>query len=124
MTVYQYQYYCNYIRTIMRLLAFSLLCNTVNCIPWYQGSALCRYHQWKDLQHLFPNPNALVAISKGMRAVKLCSNIILQFFTWDNGQHRLTCTQCLLQTYFGQISPQKVWGCNFNMFTKSQIPLR
>jgi len=28
-----------------------------------------------------PNPSALVAISKGMRAVKLCSNKILQFLT-------------------------------------------
>jgi len=27
------------------------------------------------------NPNALVAISKGMRPVKLCSNKILQFLT-------------------------------------------
>jgi len=31
--------------------------------------------------HLLPNPNALVAVSKGMRAVKLCTNEIL----------RLTC---------------------------------
>jgi len=29
--------------------------------------------------HLLPNPNVLVAISKGMRAVKLCTKKILQF---------------------------------------------
>ena len=31
------------------------------------------------LRTLMPNPYALVAISKGMWAVKLCSNKILQF---------------------------------------------
>jgi len=34
-----------------------------------------------------PNPNALVAVSKGMQAVKLCTNIILQFLT-------ALCLQC------------------------------
>jgi len=33
----------------------------------------------------------LVAVSKGMRAVKLCTNIILQFLTRAAGQCRLTC---------------------------------
>ena len=37
------------------------------------------------LTALFPNPNALVAISKGMRQVKLCSNKILQFFKPRSG---------------------------------------
>jgi len=32
-----------------------------------------------------PNPNALVAVSKGMRAVKLCSNKILQFLNGAAG---------------------------------------
>jgi len=32
-----------------------------------------------------PNPNALVAISNGMRAVKLCNNKILQFLTGGAG---------------------------------------
>jgi len=33
------------------------------------------------LSRLLPNPNVLFAISKGMRAVKLCTNKILQFLT-------------------------------------------
>jgi len=36
------------------------------------------------LTHL-PNPNALVAVSNGMRAVKLCTNSILQFLTGGAG---------------------------------------
>jgi len=32
-----------------------------------------------ELQHLLPNPNALVAASKGMWAVKLCTKKKLQF---------------------------------------------
>ena len=35
----------------------------------------------KGFRRLFPNPNALVAVGKGMRAVKLCNNKILQFLT-------------------------------------------
>jgi len=35
----------------------------------------------KGFQRLFPNPNVLVAVGKGMRAVKLCNNKILQFLT-------------------------------------------
>jgi len=35
----------------------------------------------KKLQRLLPNPNALVVVSKGMWAVKLCTNKILQFLT-------------------------------------------
>jgi len=31
---------------------------------------------------LLRNPNALVAVSKGMRAVKLCTNKILQVLNW------------------------------------------
>jgi len=34
-----------------------------------------------ELQRFLPNPNALVAVSKGMRAVKLCTNKLLQFLT-------------------------------------------
>jgi len=39
----------------------------------------CRLHCWEELQHLLPNPSVLVAVSKGVQAVKLCSNKILQF---------------------------------------------
>jgi len=44
-----------------------------------------------ELQRLLPNPNALVAVSKGMWAVKLCTNKIVQFLTRGAGKHRLTC---------------------------------
>jgi len=37
------------------------------------------------VQLMLPSPNKLAAISKGMRAVKLCSNKILQFLTVDAG---------------------------------------
>ena len=35
------------------------------------------------LEHLLPNPNALVAISKDMRTVNIYSKKILQFLTVD-----------------------------------------
>jgi len=37
--------------------------------------------QVTPMRSLLPNPNVLVAISKGMRALKLCSNKIFQFLT-------------------------------------------
>ena len=36
-------------------------------VVWRQ----CRKHCWRELQRLLPNPNVLVAISKGMWAIKL-----------------------------------------------------
>jgi len=51
----------------------------------------CRWHCWGTLQRLFPNQNALVAVIKGMRAIKLCANKILQFLSGGAGLHRLTC---------------------------------
>ena len=39
----------------------------------------------EELQHLLHNPNALVAVSKGMQAVKLCTHKILQFLTGGAG---------------------------------------
>jgi len=38
-----------------------------------------------EIQHLLDNPNALVTISKGMQAVKLCTNNILQLLTGGTG---------------------------------------
>ena len=38
----------------------------------------CRWHCWGELQRLLSNLNALVAVSKGMRPVKLCTHKILQ----------------------------------------------
>ena len=43
-----------------------------------------------EFQRLLPNPNALVAVSKGMRAAKLRTNKILQFFAGDTAQRRLS----------------------------------
>ena len=40
---------------------------------------------WGELQRLLPNLNALVAASKGIRAVKLCIDKILQFLTGGAG---------------------------------------
>ena len=42
-----------------------------------------------------PNPNALVAVSKGMWAVKLCTNKIFQFITGGAGYHKLTCIMAI-----------------------------
>ena len=42
----------------------------------------CRRYCYGELQRLIPDPNALVAVSKGMRAVKLCTNKILQVLNW------------------------------------------
>jgi len=42
-------------------------------------------HHSRELEHLLPEPNALVDISKGMCAVKLCSNEILQFLSGGAG---------------------------------------
>jgi len=41
--------------------------------------------QLKRTQASLPNLNALVAVSKGMRAVKLCTNKILHFLTGGAG---------------------------------------
>jgi len=54
---------------------------------WKQGQ--CGFHNnltitnWR--RHLLPNPNVLVAVSKGMWAIKFCCNKILQFLTGDAG---------------------------------------
>ena len=37
------------------------------------------------------HPNVPVAITKGVQAVKLCTNKILQFLTGGAGKRRLTC---------------------------------
>ena len=57
-----------------------------------QGRRHCR----GELQRLLPNPNALVAVSKGMRAVKLCTNKIRQFLTGGAGWRRLTCIMTVI----------------------------
>jgi len=41
--------------------------------------------RYGELDRLHPNPNVLVAASKGLLAVKLCTNKILQFLTGGAG---------------------------------------
>jgi len=43
------------------------------------------YHCQGELQHLRLNSDALVAVSKGMQAVKLCTNKIIHFLTGGAG---------------------------------------
>jgi len=40
-----------------------------------------RQHYGGELQHLLPDPNAMANVRKGMWAVELSSNNILQFLT-------------------------------------------
>jgi len=42
----------------------------------------CRRYCCGELQRLIPDPKALVAVSKGMRTVNLCTNKILQVLNW------------------------------------------
>jgi len=44
-----------------------------------------------------PNPYALDAVSKGLQAVKLCCNKILQFISVGVGHHRFTCIMSVNQ---------------------------
>ena len=55
-----------------------------------QCSILYSRDFWGKLQRLLPNPNALVAVSKGMQAAELCTNKILQFLTGGACKLRLT----------------------------------
>jgi len=50
------------------------------CMQTVQATTL-----WRT-KHLLHNSNGLVAISKSMQAVNLCSNKILQFLTINAGQ--------------------------------------
>jgi len=73
-------------------VAFSALIqrtiNNTNYVNWANtvknstaSTALNEVVTKNTLYHLLPNPHALVDISKGMQAVKLRSNKILQFLT-------------------------------------------
>ena len=57
-----------------------------NCHTTFNLPLLLTYARYRDSVHiaverLLANLNALVAVSKGMQAVKLCTNSILQFLT-------------------------------------------
>ena len=54
-------------------------------LKWYGDSVDNIVECRGELQHLLPNPNVLVAVSKGTRAVKLCTNKILRFLTGGAG---------------------------------------
>jgi len=47
----------------------------------------CRQHRWGQLQCLLRNPNALAVVSKGMQAVKRCTNKILQLLVAHQDEH-------------------------------------
>jgi len=53
---------------------------------WRYSDAAGNRTEEKFCRHLLPNPSATVAVSKGMWAVKRCSNKIRQFSTgvWAN----------------------------------------
>jgi len=53
-------------------------------VRWYTNGASNTVEE-NSSSSVFPNLNVLVAVSKGMRAVKLCSNKILQFLTGGAG---------------------------------------
>ena len=63
-------------------------CVLLLLLVWRQ----CRWHYW-ELQYLLPNPNVLVADTKCMRAVNLCTNKILQFLT---GGFSLQCCYTII----------------------------
>jgi len=73
----------NWILCSSRIICCHLLFLFWRC--WITVRRQCRWHCRGELQHLLPNPNALVAVSKGIRAVKLCTNKILQFLTLGAG---------------------------------------
>jgi len=57
----------------------------VYCTTKYGDSEDNTVDENSGLRRLLFNPNALVAVSKGLRAVKLCTNKILQFLTGGAG---------------------------------------
>ena len=56
-----------------------LLCVSVSVYILRHGDSVDTTVEENSGQHLLPNPYALVPVSKGMRAVKLCTHNILQF---------------------------------------------
>ena len=63
---------------------------------------------WEKLQRLLLNPNALVAVSRGMRAVKLCTKKILQFLTLTllvgHQEEHLACENWGMRCWCGYLS--------------------
>ena len=57
------------------------LCFSVSVYILRHGDSVDTTVEENSGQHLLPNPYALVPVSKGMRAVKLCTHKILQFLT-------------------------------------------
>ena len=65
-----------YVAYFLGLFSFVSLC--IRC-GMALGAALCNMLLIKRICYVLPNPNALVAVSTGMRTVKLCTKKILQF---------------------------------------------
>ena len=81
---------------------------------WYGdrvNNIICR-----ELQCLLPNPIVLVAVSRGMQAVKLCTNEILQFL---NGGRRLTCIMAVKRWLLLLWSSSELSGCAFRCVVRS-----
>jgi len=60
--------------TLEHLYKF-LIMHQIAC--WFPDRRQCRWHCWGELQRLLPNPSVLVAVSNGLRALKLCTNKIV-----------------------------------------------
>jgi len=63
-------YYVHWYNLFISLLVMMKMRDNNYSVRWYGDGA-----------DLLPNPAMLVSVSKGMWAVKLCSNKILQFLT-------------------------------------------
>jgi len=72
------------------------------------------YCSWGELQHLLPNLNALVAISKGIWAVKLCTNRSMQFLSGHSSLCWLTCIMAVKRVVGVCICVCSV--CNRNLY--------
>ena len=65
-----------YINTEYILSGWQVFC--VLCVLLFEVCSQCKQNSWGELWHLYPHPNVLVALSKGIWAVYLCCNKTLQ----------------------------------------------
>jgi len=107
------------------------------CFLWYRPTRVvpdqrllnCRckrslllYCSWGELQHLLPNLNALVAISKGMWAVKLCTNRSMQFLSGHSSLCWLSCIMAVKRVVAVCICVCSV--CNRNLYLNESLQTR
>jgi len=71
----------------MILYMLTLLLSTLEyyCLCFLCTETVILLRRSPASSQVLPNPNALVAVNKGMRPVKLCTNRILQLLTEDAG---------------------------------------